>query len=50
MLTDPDYSRWQTEIVGGKYSMSVSSGDVITAGTNFCQVCKNSSEPCSTIN
>ena len=49
-LTDPDYSRWQTEIVGGKYSMSVSSGDVITAGTNFCQVCKNCSEPCSTIN
>ena len=40
-LTDPDYSRWQTEIVAGKYSMSVSSGDrVITAGTNFCQVCK----------
>ena len=40
-LTDPDYSRWQTEIVAGKYSMSVSSGDrVITAGTNFCRVCK----------
>ena len=36
-----DYSRWQTELVAGKYSMSVSSGDrVITAGTNFCQVCK----------
>ena len=36
-LTDPDYSRWQTEIVRGKYSMSVSSGDrVIAAGTNFC--------------